>query len=469
MSDPTTILETIEREGVQTVDLRFTDLRGHWRHISCPPGAVDETMLAEGALFDGSAIAGWRDASQSDMLLKPDLARPVLDPFSAQPSLILLCDVAEPGTGLGYERCPRSLARRAVAHLARSGLADEARVGHQAEFFVFDDVRFTVDEHEVACRVDAEEGPYNSGTRYDVGNQGHRPGFEDAALVVPPVDHGADLRAEMVTMLAKVGVDVLYHHHDSAPSQQQFACAPVELVASADQLQLYKYVVKSVAASYGKTATFLPKPVAHRPGSGMQLQHSLWKDGRPLFAGPGYADLSDACLHFIGGVLVHARALNAFTNPITNSYRRLLPAEAAPRQLAYAALNRSSAIRVPFASRPEEKRVEVRFSDPAANPYLAIAAILMAGLDGIQRQLDPGEPMDRNLYDLPPEDIDELPEVCRSLGEALAALDQDRGFLLADDVFTDDLIDTYIALKRAEIDAIERVPHPMEFKLHYSS
>jgi glutamine synthetase len=469
MGDVKGVLELIAREGVQTVDFRFTDLRGGWRHLGFSASAVGEALLCDGVMFDGSAIAGWRDVSQSDMLLQPDPATAVLDPFSAQPTLILICDVAEPSTGLGYERCPRSVARRAGASLARSQFADSARVAHQAEFFVFDDVRFAVASNEAFFRVDSEEGPYNSGTRYEVGNQGHRPTVRGAPLALPPVDHFADLRAEMAAMLERMGIFGLHHHHDTAPSQNQIACGFADLLTSADQLQIYKYVVHSVAGAYGKTASFMPKPVAFETGSGMQIQQSLWREGRPVFAGQGYADLSQTCLHFIGGLLHHAHALNAFTNPTTNSYRRLAPGGGAPRQLAYAALNRSAAIRLPFAARPEDKRIEVRFADPAANPYLAFSALLMAGLDGMARQLDPGEPMDRNLYDLPPEEIDDLPEVCRTLDAALDALAGDHAFLVADDVFSDDLIDTYIALKRAEIEALEHVPHPVEYQLYYST
>ncbi len=469
MADAASVRELIEREGVKTVDFRFTDLRGRWAHLSFAASGVDEQVLSDGVMFDGSAIPGWRDVAQSDMLLKPDLDTAVLDPFSAQPSLILVCDVAEPSTGLGYERCPRSVVRRAEAHLATSGFADQAKVAHQAEFFVFDDVRFEVSGHEVFHRVDAEEGPYNSGTCYETGNRGHRPLPRGAALVTPPVDHSFDLRAEMASVLEGMGVQDLHHHHDTAPSQNQISCGFADMLRSADLLQIYKYVAHNVANAYGKTATFMPKPLAFEPGSGMQIQKTLWHQGRPVFAGQGYADLSERCLHFIGGILHHARALNAFTNPTTNSYRRLAHGEGAPRQLAYAALNRSAAVRLPFAARPEDKRVEVRFADASANPYLAFSALLMAGLDGITRQIDPGEPMDRNLYDLPPEEIDDLPEACRTLPEALGALHEDRGFLTIDDVFTDDLLDAYIALKRAEIDAVERVPHPVEFQLYYST
>jgi glutamine synthetase len=467
MADAAAIFEQIQANDVRTVDFRFTDLRGQWQHVAVAAGGINEKLLERGVMFDGSALAGWRDVSQSDMLLKPDLATAVLDPFSAQPSLILFCDVAEPTTGLGYERCPRALAERAEAHLTTSGIAERILIAPQAEFCVFDDVRFAIAANEAFFRVDSEEGAYNSGTRYDVGNGGHRP-RPGAPLAVPPIEHMADLRAEIATMLATMGLDPRQQHHDTAAGQSTIAIGPDGLVRSADRLQIYKYVVHNVAHSYGKSATFLPKPVAFEPGSGLHLQQSLWRGERPLFAGQGYADVSDDSLHYIGGILHHARALNAFTNPTTNSYRRLAPGGGAPRQLAYAALNRSAAIRLPFADQPGEKRIEARFPDPAANPYLAFAALLMAGLDGLARQIDPGDAMDRNLYDLPSE-IDDLPTVCRTLEEALDALDHDRGFLMAGEVFTDDLIDAHIALKRAEIEAVERVPHPVEYQLYYSA
>jgi glutamine synthetase len=467
MPEVQAVLDRLQGDGVQTVDVRFTDLRGQWQHIGVAAPSVTRELLEQGVMFDGSAIAGWRDVSQSDMLLKPDLDTAVLDPFSAQPSLILLGNVAEPSTGLGYERCPRSVAERAEAHLVASGLGDGPRFAPQAEFFVRDDVRFHASVNEAFWRVDSEEGPYNSGTRYEAGNRGHRP-QSVAPLAVPPVDQMADLRAEMVAMLAALGLDPLVQHHDTAPSQHEISFGFGGLRLSADRLQLYKYAVHNVASSYGKTATFMPKPMAHQPGSGLQIQQSLWQGERPLFAGQGYADLSELCLHYIGGILHHARALNALTNPTTNSYRRLVQGGGAPRLLAYAALNRSAAVRLPFAARPEHKRVEVRFADPTANPYLAFAALLMAGLDGVKRRLDPGEAMDRNLYDLPPDDLDDLPTVCATLAEALDALDRDRAFLTEDDVFTDDLIDAYIALKRHEIEAVDGVPHPVEFELYYS-
>jgi glutamine synthetase len=467
MADAASILERIRKDAVPVVDFRFTDLRGRWQHLGFAAAGVNERVLTEGVMFDGSAVAGWRDASQSDLMLIPDLASAVMDPFSAQPTLILICDVAEPGMGTGYERCPRSIARRAEAHLAGGGQADRLMVATEAAFHLFDDVRSEVRANEAFWRVDAEEGPYNAGTRYDLGNAGHRfaPGVPYA---VSPADHASDLRAEIATQLQTMGLEVQQHHHDPAPSQSELNLAASPLRTAADRLQIYRYVVHSVASSYGKTATFMPKPMAGLPGAGLEIQQALWQGDRPLFAGRGYGDLSDLCLHFIGGILQHAHALNAFTNPTTNSYRRLAPGSGAPRHLAYAALNRSAAIRLPFAARPQDKRLELRFPDGAANPYLAFAALLMAGLDGIRHKADPGEPMDRNLYDLPPEEVDELPTLCRTLEDALAALERDRAFLTEGEVFADSMLDAYIALRRAEIAAVEQVPHPVEFQLYYS-
>jgi glutamine synthetase len=466
-ADPQSVLERIEQDGIQCLDFRFTDLRGRWQHIGFAAASVTERLLDEGIMFDGSAITGWRDASLSDMMLIPDLATAVLDPFSAQPSLILIADVAEPGSNLSYERCPRSLAKRAAVQLAATGIADQVLVAVEIAFSIFDDVRSDVTAREAFWRVDSEEGSYNGRTAYDVGNSGHR-FLKATPFGVAHADHRADLRAVIVSMLQSMGLKTQQQQHNPAPNHCEINLAAKPLLASADAVQIYKYVVQNVANSYGKTATFMPKPMAYEPGQGFEIQQSLWRDGRPVFAGQGYADLSDSCLHFIGGILKHGHALNAFTNPSTNSYRRLAPGQGAPRHLAYAAVNRSAAIRLPFAARAEDKRVEMRFPDSSANTYLAFAALLMAGLDGMAKKLDPGEPMDRNLYDLPPEEIHELPTVCRTLDQALSALDHDRDFLTGGEVFTDDLIDAYIALKRTEIEALEAVPHPVEFQLYYS-
>ena len=467
MVDTKSVIELIEQEGIQTVDFRFTDLRGRWQHLSYAAAKVDERVLQEGIMFDGSAVPGWRDASESDMVLIPELASAVTDPFSAQPTLLLIANVAEPGSGLGYERCPRSIAATAVTHLEGSGIADEVRTATEMAFSVFDNVQSDVRASEAFWRIDAEEGSDSSGTRFDVGNAGHR-FSSDAPYAVPPADHLADLRAEIVSMLQTMGLEPQHQHHSPSQSQCRISLAARPMLASADSVQIYRYVVHNVANSYGKTATFMAKPLAFALGAGFEIQQALWRNGKPVFAGHGYADLSEACLHFIGGILQHAHALNAFTNPTTNSYRRLTPGQSAPRHLAYAAFNRSAAVRLPFAARPEEKRVELRFPDPSANAYLASAAILMAGLDGIARQIDPGEPMDRNLYDLPQNEIEEMPTVCRTLDEALKALDRDRAFLTKGEVFSDAVIDAYITLKKAEIEALEAVPHPVEYQLYYS-
>ncbi len=467
MADTTSILARIGEDDAQTVDFRFTDLSGRWQHIGFAAAGVDERVLEEGIMFDGSAVPGWRDASQSDMMIVPDLSSAVIDPFSAQPALIMMADVVEPGSRLGYDRCPRSIAARAATHLAGTGLADRAMVATEMAFSVFDDVRHDVGTGGAFWRVDAEESEGSSGKRYDVGNSGHR--FSEAApYAVAPADHLADLRAEIVTMLQTMGLETQHQHHNPAPSQGEINLAARPMLAMADGMQIYRYVVQNVAHSYGKTATFMPKPLAFQPGAGFEIQQALWLGDKPVFAGRGYADLSEGCLHFIGGILQHAHALNAFTNPTTNSYRRLAPGQTAPRHLAYAALNRSAAVRLPFAARAEDKRVELRFPDPSANAYLAFAALLMAGLDGMSRQIDPGEPMDRNLYDLPSNEIDELPTVCRTLDEALTALDRDRAFLTSGEVFSDGVIDAYIALKKNEIEALEAVPHPVEYQLYYS-
>ena len=467
MADTTSVLARIGEEDVQTVDFRFTDLGGRWQHIGFASAGVDERILEEGIMFDGSAVPGWRDASESDMMIVPDLSSAVIDPFSAQPTLIMMADVTEPGSGLSYDRCPRSIAARAATHLAGTGLADRVMVATEMAFSIFDDVRHDVSTDGASWRVGAEESEGSSGARYDLGNSGHR-FSKTAPFAVPPADHLADLRAEIVTMLHTMGLETQHQQHNPSPNQGEINLAARPLLEMADGMQIYRYVVQNVAHSYGKTATFMPKPLAFEPGAGFEIQQALWKDEKPVFAGRGYADLSDSCLHFIGGILQHAHALNAFTNPTTNSYRRLAPGQISPRHLAYAALNRSAAVRLPFATKPEDKRIELRFPDPSANAYLAFAALLMAGLDGMERQIDPGEPMDRNLYDLPANEIEEMPTVCRTLCEALAALDGDRAFLTRGEVFSDGVIDAYIGLKTNEIEALESVPHPVEYQLYYS-
>ncbi len=466
--DAIDVLKMIEEHNVRFVDFRFTDPRGKWQHTAQAARTVDEDMLLDGVMFDGSSIAGWKVINESDMTLVPDCSTAVLDPFSAQEQLILFCDVIEPSTGQPYSRDPRSTAKRAESYLAQTGIGDSALFGPEPEFFVFDDVRFDVSMHRTFYALDEEEGPYNSGSELEGGNTGHRPAIKGGYFPVPPVDSMGDLRAEMLSVMQDMGILTEKHHHEVAPSQNELGIEASRLLQTADWLQIYKYCVHNVAHSYGKTATFMPKPVIADNGSGMHVHQSIWKDDKPLFAGSGYADLSETALFYIGGIIKHAKALNAFTNPTTNSYKRLIPGFEAPVLLAYSARNRSASCRIPFTSSPRGKRVEVRFPDPAANPYYAFAAMLMAGLDGIQNRIHPGDPMDKNLYDLPPEELSDVPTVCHSLREALISLDEDREFLTQGEVFPDDLIDGFLELKWEEIYSFEHTPHPVEFSMYYS-
>ncbi|MBT5266285.1 MAG: type I glutamate--ammonia ligase [Rhodospirillaceae bacterium] len=469
MSDIKTVMEMIKENDVQYVDLRFTDPRGKMQHVSQHIQTIDEDSLAEGFMFDGSSIGGWKAINESDMCLMPDLTTAVMEPFFAQPTLALFCDILEPLTGQPYNRDPRSTAKAALNHLASLGIGDTAFFGPEAEFFVFDDVRFTVDMHTAAYEVDSHEGPYNSARDYEEGNLGHRPGIKGGYFPVPPVDSGQDFRSEMLSVMAEMGVAVEKHHHEVAPSQHELGMKFGTLLQTADHLQIYKYCVHQVAAAYGKTATFMPKPIAGDNGSGMHVHQSIWKDGKPMFAGSAYADLSEMALYYIGGIIKHAKALNAFTNSTTNSYKRLIPGFEAPVLLAYSSRNRSASCRIPHVNSPNGKRVEVRFPDAAGNPYLSFAAMLMAGLDGIQNKIHPGDPMDKDLYDLPPEELKDIPTVCASLRDALNSLDADRSFLTAGEVFDDDQIDAYIELKMDEVYAFEHTPHPVEFQMYYSS
>jgi len=468
MSDVNSVLTMIKENEVKYVDFRFTDPRGKWQHVAQHVSTVDEDMLTDGIMFDGSSIAGWTAINESDMNLKPDLSTAVMDPFAAQPQLILVCNVHNPITGEPYDRDPRSTAAKAVSYLNSTGLGDTAVFGPEAEFFVFDDVRYDVAMEHTFFRLMSEEGPYMSGEEFEEGNMGHRPGIKGGYFPVPPVDSGTDLRAEMVSVMEEMGVDVEKHHHEVAPSQHELGIKFNTLMKCADNMQIYKYVVHNVAHSYGKTATFMPKPVMGDNGSGMHCHQSIWKDGQPTFAGDGYAGLSETALFYIGGIIKHARALNAFTNSLTNSYKRLIPGFEAPVLLAYSARNRSASCRIPFGASPKAKRVEVRFPDAGSNPYLAFAAMLMAGLDGIRNRIHPGDPMDKNLYDLPPEELKEVPQVCGSLREAMQALEADHEFLLAGDVFTKSQIEGYMDLKWEEIYTFEHTPHPVEFKMYYS-
>ncbi|MEQ8817823.1 MAG: type I glutamate--ammonia ligase [Thalassobaculum sp.] len=463
------VMEMIEENDVKYVDLRFTDPRGKMQHVTQHVRTIDEDSLVEGFMFDGSSIAGWKAINESDMGLKLDLSTAVMDPFFAQPTLAIICDIVEPSTGQPYERDPRSTAKAALKYMQSLGVGDTAFFGPEAEFFVFDDVKYDVKGNKGYYELDSEEGSYNTARAYEEGNLGHRPGVKGGYFPVPPVDSGQDIRGEMLSVMEEMGVKVEKHHHEVAPSQHELGMEFGTLIQTADHLQIYKYVIHQVAAAYGKTATFMPKPISGDNGSGMHVHQSIWKDGKPLFAGSGYADLSDMALYYIGGIIKHARALNAFTNSTTNSYKRLIPGFEAPVLLAYSSRNRSASCRIPHVNSPKGKRVEVRFPDPAGNPYLGFSAMLMAGLDGIQNKIHPGDPMDKNLYDLPPEELADIPTVCGSLRDALENLDKDRAFLTQGGVFTDDQIDAYIELKMEEVYRFEHTPHPVEFQMYYSS
>jgi glutamine synthetase len=469
MSDSQKVMDMIKEHDVQYVDLRFTDPRGKWQHTAQHVSTVNDDFFEDGIMFDGSSIAGWKAINESDMTLMPDCSTAVMDPFTAQPQLILFCDIHEPSTGLPYNRDPRSVAKKALAYMDSAGIGDTAYFGPEAEFFIFDDVRFENSMNRTFYEIDSEEGPYISGKALPDGNIGHRPGVKGGYFPVPPVDSGTDIRAEMVTLMIQMGLDMEKHHHEVAPSQHELGIKFDTLIRSADSMQIYKYVVHMVAHQYGKTATFMPKPVVGDNGSGMHTHQSIWKEGKPMFAGSGYADLSETALHYIGGIIKHARAINAFSNASTNSYKRLVPGFEAPVLLAYSARNRSASCRIPFSESPNGKRVEVRFPDATANPYLAFTAMLMAGLDGIQNKIHPGEAMDKDLYDLPPEELADVPTVCGSLRQALECLDADRDFLKKGDVMSDDMIDGYLGLKEEEVLTFEQAPHPVEFQMYYSA
>lgn len=462
------VLEMIKEHDVQYVELRFTDTRGKLQHTAQHVSTVNEDMFEDGIMFDGSSIAGWKVINESDMILMPDTETAHLDPFAAQSTLVLFCDILDPATGQPYSRDPRSIAKKAEAYAKSTGIADTIYFGPEAEFFVFDNVRVDVSTERVAFEVDSEEMPSNSWKEYPAGNMGHRPRVKGGYFPVAPVDSANDLRAEMVTTMVAMGVEVEKHHHEVAPAQHELGIKFANMLRMGDVMQIYKYVVHNVAHAYGKTATFMPKPVFGDNGSGMHCHQSLWKDGKPLFAGHLYGDLSETCLYYIGGIIKHAKALNALTNPTTNSYKRLVPGYEAPVLLAYSARNRSASIRIPYVASPKGKRIEVRFPDPLANPYLAFSAMLMAGIDGIRNRIHPGDALDKNLYDLPPEELKSVPTVCGSLREALDSLRADHAFLLAGDVFTKDFIDAYIDLKMEEVMAYETMPHPIEYQMYYS-
>ena len=466
--DAKSIMKMISNNDVAFVDFRFTDPRGKWQHTAQTSSSIDKDVLENGIMFDGSSIAGWKAINESDMILKPDLESAVLDPFTAQPNLILFCDIIEPSTGKNYDRDPRSTALRAEKFLKSSRIGDAVFFGPEAEFFVFDDVKWNVSQNKTGYKIDSEEGPYNSNADFDGGNIGHRPQIKGGYFPVPPVDSMTDLRAEMVTSMSEMGLPMEKHHHEVAPSQNELGFKFGPMVKTADWLQIYKYCVHMVAHSYGKTATFMPKPVVDDNGSGMHCHQSIWKGKTPIFAGKEYAGLSKECLYYIGGIIKHAKAINAFTNASTNSYKRLVPGFEAPTLLVYSARNRSASCRIPYGTSKNAKRVEVRFPDPSSNPYLAFSAMLMAGLDGIKNKIDPGKPLEKDLYSLSETEVSKIPQVSASLGEALKELNKDRKFLTEGNVFTDSQIDGYIELKQEEQHKVEYTPHPVEFDMYYS-
>jgi glutamine synthetase len=468
MADANTVLKMLKDKDVKFVDLRFTDPKGKMQHVTMDVSMIDEDTFAEGVMFDGSSIAGWRAINESDMTLMLDPETAHIDPFFAQSTVAIFCDVLEPVTGEDYERDPRSTAKKAEAYVSQLGVGDRVYVGPEAEFFIFDDVRFSTDPYNTGFILDSSELPTNTYSEYETGNLGHRPRTKGGYFPVPPIDSAQDMRSEMLSLLTQMGVSVEKHHHEVGAAQHELGLKFGTLTRTADAMQIYKYVVQNVAHTYGKTATFMPKPVYGDAGTGMHCHQSIWDGDKPIFAGNGYAGLSENCLYYMGGIIKHARALNAFTNPTTNSYKRLVPGYEAPVLLAYSARNRSAACRIPYATSPKAKRVEVRFPDPAANPYLAFAAQLMAGLDGIANRIHPGDPMDKDLYDLPPEEMQGIPTVCTSLRQALEELDRDRDFLKAGGVFTDDQIDSYIRLKMQDVERFEMTPHPVEFDMYYS-
>ncbi len=462
-------LKFIKDQEVEFVDLNMTDMRGKWHHMTMHSGVVSAGMVDDGVAFDGSSIAGWKDIHESDMLMMPDINKVTFDPFAAQKNIKVFCDVYDHNTKKPYNRDPRSIAKAAEAYVKKSGSADTAYFGPEPEFFIFDDVKINTEPHHIGFQIDSEEGPYNSGRHYDTGNMGHRPGPKGGYVPEAPVDTLSDIRGEMLTVMQSMGLGVEKHHHEVAPAQCELGIKFDTLTPCADHVQIYKHVVANVAHSYGKTATFMPKPVFEDNGSGMHVHLSLWKSDKPVFAGDSYGGLSENALYYIGGIIQHARALNAFTNPTTNSYKRLVPGYEAPVLLAYSSANRSASCRIPHSASANGKRVEVRFPDPAANPYLAFAALTMAGLDGIENKIHPGEAMDKNLYELPKEELDQVPTVCHSLRAALNALQEDYEFLIKGDVFTPDMLEAFVRLKMEEVELFERMVHPVEYAMYYSA
>ena len=465
----TDVLKMIQDNEVKFVDLRFTDTRGKEQHVTVPAHAFDADKLEDGHAFDGSSIAGWKGIQASDMLLMPDPETAHMDSFMDEATLIITCDVVEPADGKGYDRDPRSLAKRGEVYLKSTGIGDTAYFGPEPEFFIFDSVTWHANMSGCSVEIESREAAWSSVKKYEDGNTGHRPAVKGGYFPVPPIDSLHDIRSAMCLALEEMGVEVEVHHHEVATAGQcEIGTKYNSLVKRADWTQVFKYVVHNVAHSYGKTATFMPKPIVGDNGSGMHVHQSIWKAGQNLFSGNGYAGLSELALFYIGGIIKHAKALNAITNPGTNSYKRLVPGFEAPINLAYSARNRSAAVRIPYVSSPKGRRIEVRFPDPTANPYFAFTALMMAGLDGIQNKTHPGDPMDKNLYDLPPEEVDKIPKSCASLDEALDNLDKDRNFLTRGGVFSNDMIDAYIELKMEEVTRFRMTTHPVEFDMYYS-
>ena len=463
------VFDLIKEHDVKFIDLRFTDSKGKEQHMSIPHHQVNEDFFEDGKMFDGSSIEGWKGIDESDMVMMPDASTAVLDPFTDAVTLNIRCDILEPNTTQGYSRDPRSVANRAEEYLRSTGIADTVLVGPEPEFFVFDDVRFKTDMSGSFYKIDDKEAAWNSDTKYEEGNMGHRPGVKGGYFPTAPVDSSQDLRSAMCLVMEDMGLVVEAHHHEVATcGQNEIACRFNTLVKKADEVQIYKYVVHNVAHAYGKTATFMPKPLVGDNGSGMHVHMSLAKDGTNLFAGDKYGGLSEMALFYIGGIIKHAKALNAFTNPATNSYKRLVPHFEAPVMLAYSARNRSASIRIPIVPSPKAMRIEARFPDPAANPYLAFTALLMAGLDGIKNKIHPGDAMDKDLYDLPAEEAASIPQVATSLEDALQSLEADYEFLTAGGVMDKDMIDAYVGIKRAESQHVNMTTHPLEFELYYS-
>ena len=466
---PKDVLALIEREKVEVVDLRFMDFPGLWQHFSVPVGEIDESVFEEGLGFDGSSIRGWRAINESDMLVKPVAETAFVDPFLQHKTLVMICNICDPITGEDYTKDPRNIARKAASYVQSTGVADTVFIGPEAEFFIFDDVRFDQNEHSGYYFIDSIEGRWNSG-RDEGPNLGYKPRYKEGYFPVPPTDSQQDIRSEMMLILESIGVPIECQHHEVATGgQAEIDMRFAPLVPMADQLLKYKYVIKNTAKKYGRTVTFMPKPLFNDNGSGMHTHMSFWKDGKNLFAGDKYAGLSEDAMFAIGGILKHAPALLAFTNPTTNSYKRLVPGFEAPVNLAYSSRNRSAAIRIPMYSTSEKaKRFEFRCPDPSSNPYLAFSAIAMAALDGIVNKIDPGQPLDKDIYDLPPEELAKVPTTPGSLREALESLSADHEFLLKGDVFTPDVIETWIDYKMEnEVTALDLRPHPWEFALYY--